>query len=48
LKDQKIQELESQLEDLMMSLEETNTGEQSPTSQKTKDGDIVSLEMKFS
>ncbi|KAM0010794.1 putative transcription factor C2H2 family [Helianthus debilis subsp. tardiflorus] len=41
LKDQKIQELEAQ--DLMMSLEETNTIEQSATLQE-KNGDVVSLE----
>ncbi|KAM0018637.1 putative transcription factor C2H2 family [Helianthus debilis subsp. tardiflorus] len=43
LKDQKIQELEAQLQDLMMSLEETNTIEQSATLQE-KNGDVVSLE----
>ncbi|PWA76010.1 zinc finger (C3HC4-type RING finger) family protein [Artemisia annua] len=47
LKDQKIQELEAQLEDLMLSLEETNTVEQPPTSQKINNGDTVSLQMKF-
>ncbi|XP_071702482.1 BRAP2 RING ZnF UBP domain-containing protein 2-like [Rutidosis leptorrhynchoides] len=43
LKDQKIQELEAQLRDLMLSLEETNT-EQS----HRRDGDVLSLQMKSS